>query len=246
MKNLKPKNPNLKFQAQPATPARRPSGGGQANTRNPKPEIQNGLWTVVRVGFVLLVVVIIGLVVAVANGVADPKPVGSLQWEDKWQITASRDKWEIFGEGVKIGDGLEIEVGEAEIGGAVTRNSKAEFSFEVAGGQSGGEIGAAYGIVFGYQSPRQYTAVLINGNGYVEVITAEGQELMAWQQWPNILLGYEANRIRVDAQNGAGVIRINDEVLLTVPVEAGAVGVLARGSVTGQVVRFGWAKYWSR
>lgn len=213
-------------------------------TQNPKLEIQNWLWISVRIGMVILVIVIVGLVVAVANGVADPQPVGSLQWEDKWQI--KKNPWQIFGEGVKMGEGLEIEVGEAEIGGAVTRNPKAEFSFEVAGGQSGGEIGAAYGIVFGYQSPQQYTAVLINGNGYVEVITAEGQELMAWQQWPNILLGAEANRIRVDVQKGAGIIRINDEVLLTVLVDSGAIGVLARGSAAGQVVRFGWAKYWSR
>ena len=204
----------------------------------------NWVWNSVRVGFVVLVMMIVGLVVAVANGVADPKPVGSLQWEDQW--TVENEKWTVFGEGVRIGEGLEVEVDEAEIGGAVTRNPKAEFSFEVAGGQNGGPVGAAYGIVFGYQSPQQYTAVLINGNGYVEVITAEGQELMAWQQWPNILLGDEANRIRVDVQNGAGLIRINDEVLLTVPVDSGAIGVLARGSAAGQVVRFGWAKYWSR
>lgn len=216
----------------------------KSEIRNPKPEIPDWLWWPVRLGFILLVVVIGGLVIAVANGVADPRPIGQLRWEEQWR--AESGEWQVFGEGVTIDKGLAIEVGRDEIGGAVTGGEGSEFSFEVAGGQSGGEVGAAYGIVIGYQSPQQYTAVLINGNGYVEVVTAEGRELLTWQQWPNILLGYEANRIRVDVQNGQGLIRINDEVLQTVEVQAGALGVLARGSAAGQVVRFGWAKFWRK
>lgn len=216
----------------------------KSKIQNPKPEIPNWLWWPVRLGFILLVVVIGGLVIAVANGVADPRPIGQLRWEEQWR--AESGEWQVIGEGVTIDKGLAIEVGRDEIGGAVTRGEGSEFSFEVAGGQSGGAVGAAYGIVIGYQSPQQYTAVLINGNGYVEVMTAEGRELLAWQQWPNILLGYEANRIRVDVQNGQGLIRINDEVLQTVEVQAGALGVLTRGSAAGQVVRFGWAKFWRK
>lgn len=141
---------------------------------------------------------------------------------------------------------MEIEVGRDEIGGGVTRGEGGEFTFEVAGGQSSGEVGTAYGIVFNFQTPESFTAVMINGNGYVEVISADGREWMAWQQWPNILLGYEANRLRVDARGGEGLIRINDEALLRVPVSEGAVGVIARGSAAGQRVRFGWAKYWAK
>ncbi|HLB46026.1 MAG TPA: hypothetical protein VJL59_03270, partial [Anaerolineales bacterium] len=65
-------------------------------------------------------------------------------------------------------------------------------------------------------------------------------------QWPNILLGTEANRLRVDVQGGQGLIRINDEVLMRVPVGDGAIGVIARASADSQRVRFGWAKYWTR
>ncbi|MEK6573318.1 MAG: hypothetical protein AABZ58_03230, partial [Chloroflexota bacterium] len=115
-----------------------------------------------------------------------------------------------------------------------------------AAGQADGEIGAAYGIVFGYESPESYIAAMINGNGYVEVVSADGREWMAWQQWPNILLGTEANRLRVDVQGGQGLIRINDEVLMRVPVGDGAIGVIARASADSQRVRFGWAKYWTR
>lgn len=203
------------------------------------------LWRGVRLGFVMLVLSIIGLAIAAALGAADPKPVGSLKWEEKWQI--NNGKWQIFGQGVETGNGgLEIEVGRDEIAGAITRSESSDYTFEVAAGQERGEVGAAYGIVFGYQNPESYLAVLLNGNGYVEVASADGHEWMAWQQWPNILLGYEANRARVDVQNGDGLIRINDEVLMTVPVGEGGVGVIARGSADGQRVRFGWAKYWGK
>jgi hypothetical protein len=215
----------------------------------------------VRGGFLILLVATVGLAAAVAMGVADPRPVGRLKWEDHF---VEGERWEVFGRGVEIGDqgpvlpapvvqaqvseaeGLEIEVGRGEIGGAVTRSEGNEFTFEVAGGQVEGEVGAAYGIVFGYKSPASYTAVMINGNGYVQVISADGREHLAWGQWPNILLGYEANRLRVDVQNGEGLIRINDEVLMTVAVADGEVGVIARGSAGGQRVRFGWAKLWGR
>ena len=84
----------------------------KSQAQNQKFEIQNWLWNSIRVGFMLLTVVIIGLVVAVANGVADPQPVGSLQWEDQW--TVENEKWTVFGAGVRIGEGLEVEVMEEE------------------------------------------------------------------------------------------------------------------------------------
>ncbi|MEK7278652.1 MAG: hypothetical protein AAB427_14970, partial [Chloroflexota bacterium] len=109
-----------------------------------------------------------------------------------------------------------------------------------------GEVGAAYGIVFAYQDQFHYSAVMINGNSYAQVFSTDGREWMAWQQWPNILLGYEANRIRIDVTNGEGLIRINDEVLLRAPVGAGGVGVIARASANDQRMRFGWAKLWTK
>ncbi len=236
----------------------------------PNPQPPRWLWRMARGGFIGLLITVAGLVIAVAAGVADPKPVGTLQWEDHFEAAG---RWQVFGEGVEISPlrftsgvyeegGLEIEVGRDELGGAVTRSEGLNYTFEVAGGQIEGEIGAAYGIVFEYQSPDSYTAALINGNGYVEVVSAggqapdslnrgqapdnaaRGQALLPWQQWPNILLGNEANRLRVDVKNGAGLIRINDEVLLTTPIGSGEVGVIARGTAPGQRVRFGWAKLW--
>jgi len=47
-------------------------------------------------------------------------------------------------------------------------------------------------------------------------------------------------------QDEGPLIRINDEVLMRVPVGDGAIGVIARASADSQRVRFGWAKYWTR
>ena len=202
------------------------------------------LWNAVRLGLVALAAAIAALVLAVANGAADPRPVGALKWEDHF---AGAVGWETFGQGATLDDrALDIAPRPGGIGGAVTGPAAAEYSFEAAGGQAGGEVGAAYGIVFDYQDSGQYTAVLINGNGYVEVFAAGGRRYMDWQQWPNILLAFEANRLRVDVEGSQGLIRINDEILLTVPAGGGRVGVAARGSAPGQRVRFGWAKYWAK
>jgi hypothetical protein len=213
---------NFKTQAQPANDAR----------------IPNWLWQGVRWGFAALVIGIIGLTIAVALGVADPKTAGPLKWEDHF----SDGRWVTFGETRFDEGGLVI----TSTGVAVSPVGAADYTFEAAGGQSAGVVGAAYGIVVGYHDEQNYVAVLINGNGYVEVAGADGTEWMAWQQWPNILLGYEANRLRVDVSGGEGLIRINDEVLLRLPVGEGKVGVMARGLEAGQEVRFGWAKLWEK
>lgn len=206
---------------------------------NPRNQVPTWLWRTIRWGFVSLLVGLAALAVAVAMGVADPRPVGSLKWEDHF----TPERWETFGEASFVTGGLDVS---GQGGGAVTAPEASDFTLEVAAGQSAGEIGAAYGILFGYQSPQNYTGVLINGNGYVEVIDTEGREWRAWSQWPNILLGNDANRLRVDVVNGQGLIRINDEVLMTAPAARGKVGVLARASAGGQTVRFGWAKLWEK
>ncbi len=211
---------------------------------NPQPQLPDWLWQVVVGGFIALVIGIIGLASAVALGVADPRPVGALHWEDHFAEAGA--KWETFGNGMSFAqDGLTITLRQAnDISVAVVMPEAGEFSFEAAGRQSSGAVGAAYGIVFEYRDESHYSAVMINGNSYAQVFATDGRAWMPWQQWPNILLGYEANRIRVDVTHGEGLIRINDEVLARAPVGAGGVGVIARASANGQSVRFGWAKLW--
>lgn len=203
------------------------------------------LWQGVRLGFVSLVLAALALVAAVAYGVADPQPVGGwggLQWEDHFSRAVA---WQTVGQGAALQNGgLELNLNQGEWGGAVVELPASEFSLEVAGGQVSGPVGAAYGLVFGYEDPAHYTGIFINGNSYVEVVDGSGRQILPLQEWPNILLNYEANRIRIDVRKGQAEIRINDEVLTTVAAGAGQVGVAAQGSAPGQVVRFGWAKFW--
>lgn len=202
------------------------------------------LWRLARLALLALLAGIAALAWAVAGGAADPRPVGVLRWEDHFGGAVA---WRTFGQGAALAGGaLTLQPPLGGLGGAVTGPAVADYSFEAAGGQSEGPVGAAYGIVFDYQSPERYIAVLLNGNGYVQVVGADGREYLAWQEWPNILLEYEANRVRVDVQAGQALIRVNDEVLLRLPAAGGWVGVLARASAPGQTVRFGWAKYWSQ
>lgn len=233
--------PNPKHQF-PNSSVKRQASNLQRPTSNL--QLPEWLWRIIVWGFVILVIGIGAMVIAVAAGVADPKPVGTLQWED--HFTEAGAKWQMFGSGASFAeDGLTIALARAnEIGGAVMLPDATAFSFEVASGQSSGEVGAAYGIVFGYQDESHYSAVMINGNSYAQVFSTDGREWMAWQQWPNILVGYEANRIRIDVSGGEGLIRINDEVLLRAPTGDGGVGVIARASANDQQVRFGWAKLW--
>ena len=135
---------------------------------------------------------------------------------------------------------------KGDYGGAVTTvESASRFTIEAAAAQANGELGAFYGILFNYRDAAHYSAVLINGNGYVEVFEKEGKVWMPQQEWPNILLGNESNRVRLDVAKGEGLIRINDEVLMRVPITGGEAGIVARASAANQRVRFSWVKLWN-
>ncbi len=213
---------------------------------NPNDQIPKWLWGLARWSFVILILVIAVMVTAVALGVGDPKPMGSLKWEDRFD---TRARWKTFGDELFFGSGgLVIGVQQkGDYGGAVTTvEAASQFTIETAASQANGEMGAFYGIIFNYRDADHYTAVLINGNGYVEVFEKEGKVWMPQQEWPNILLGNESNRVRLDVTNGEGLIRINDEVLMRLPITGGEVGIVARASAANQRVRFSWVKLWSR
>ncbi|MBI5081417.1 MAG: hypothetical protein HZB17_08975 [Chloroflexi bacterium] len=209
-------------------------------------QIPKWLWRLAWWSFVILILVIAAMVMAVALGAGDPKPMGSLTWEDRLD---SRARWQTFGDELFFGSGgLVINLKQkSDYGGAVTTVEAAtQFTLEAAAAQSNGEMGAFYGIIFNYRDSDHYSAVMINGNGYVEVFEKGGKVLMPQQEWPNILLGNESNRVRLDAMNGEGLIRINDEELMRLPITGGEAGIVARASAANQRVRFSWVKVWSR
>jgi len=218
----------------------------QRKIPNSKSQTPKWLWGLAWWSFVILILVIAAMVMSVALGAGDPKPLGSLTWEDRFD---SRARWQTLGDELFFGSGgLVINLKQkGDYGGAVTTvEAASQFTIEAAASQADGELGAFYGIIFNYRDADHYTAVMINGNGYVEVFEREGKVWIPQQEWPNILLGNESNRVRLDVVNGEGLIRINDEELRRVSIRSGGVGVIAIASAANQSVRFRWMKLWSR
>jgi hypothetical protein len=217
------------------------------------------LWQVVAWGFGVLLVGVVGLATALALGAADPPRAGSVRlWMDAFKTGAAR--WQFYSEGAQIGprDGaLVIGLAENQVAAALTARPAGNFTVEMAGAQTSGALGAKYGLVLGWRDPAHYSAVLVNGNGYVEAYQVEGAERRVWfewQQWPNLLAGTDANRVRADIRGQRITVRINDEVLLETTADtAGEIGVLARDSVAApdgsgspSLVVISWVEVWGK
>jgi hypothetical protein len=194
------------------------------------------------------------LAAMLALGAADPPRAGPLAWQDDFK--AGLDRWTIFvggGGSVTAADGaLRVDLGPKTKAGALTPGPPGDFTLEVAGAAAR-DPAAWYGLVFDWRAADDYSAVLVNGDGYAEAYTQRGAERTTWfaqQQWPHLLAGSESNRVRVDVRRGPGgaevTVRVNDEVLTQTALagEAGQVGVLARAAGPAQVV-FSWARLWA-
>lgn len=224
------------------------------------PPVPLWLWRIVTWGFGLALVGVIGLAAALSRGLADPPRAGPLVWYDDFKSGATR--WEFLAPGGgtlrPTPGGLLAEFREAAprpgqfaIGLTPGPAPGRDFTLEVAGTQTAGEIGAAYGLIFAWQDATHYSAVLVNGNGYAEAYRqagAERRDWFKWQQWPNILVGTASNRVRVDVRGTHVTLRVNDEWLTETTAEAaalGEIGVIAHSAGPGQVV-FSWVKVWAR
>jgi hypothetical protein len=200
------------------------------------------LWRLVAGGFAALLAAVVGLAVALALGAADPPRAGPRIWQDDFKAGAAR--WQFVAQGAQIGPqggALVIDLAgrpsgaEAQSAAALTARPSGDFTVEMAGAQTSGALGAKYGLLLGWRDAAHYSAVLVNGNGYAEAYTLEdGQRRtwFEWQQWPNLLFGTDANRVRADVAGGQVTVRINDEVLVTGTANTdGEIGVLAQDSV---------------
>jgi hypothetical protein len=211
--------------------------------------IPHWLWRLALGVLALSVVGVSALALALANGWADPPRAGPLRWMDDFK--RGLDRWE-----ARAPEGVTAEASGGALAFtftapdqwayALTDSPGPAFTLEIAGAQRAGDVGAAYGLVFGWEDETRFNWVVMNGNGYVEVV-GPAATWFAWQQWPHLLYGYEANRVRVDVVNHAVTARINDELLVAFDTPTtGKIGVAARSSAPGQVVVFGWAMVWSR
>jgi hypothetical protein len=214
------------------------------------------LWRLASWGLAAAVLAVLGLAGALALGLADPPRAGPLLWQDdfklglqRWTLTPPAGGTLAPGAGALIAtfghtatSGLPQAVG-------LTAAPAGDYTLEVAGSAAAGEAVAAYGLVFDWQDDQHYSALFIDSNGYAEAyqqIGASRASLFEWQQWPHILYGTDANRVRVDVRGPALTLRINDEVLTTGRRAAarGQLGVAARSSAPARVI-FSWARVWA-
>jgi hypothetical protein len=211
------------------------------------------LWRALTWGLGLAGFSVAALAVALSLGAADPPRAGPLLWNEEFTGDLTRWRWlALNGAALAPREGaLRAEfTAEGQMAAALTEGPAGDFTLEMTGAQSQGEIGLAYGLVFDWQDEQHYSAILINGNGYAEAYRQAGAERepwYAWQQWPHILVGAEANRVRVDVRGARVTARVNHEFLVAVDVPErapGLIGVLARGAGPGQVV-FGWVQVWA-
>lgn len=209
------------------------------------------LWRAISRGFGLTLLAIAALVLAIANGLADPPRAGPLLWQDDFKSEVGR--WHfITSDGATLaprsGALIADFTGPDQSVIALADGPTGDFTVEVAAAQTAGEIGARYGLVIGWRAEGEHTVVWLNGNGYAEAFTQADPQRAAgfpFQQWPHILYDTEANRVRVDVRGSHIIARINDELLAEFEADArGQLGLIARSTGPGRVV-FSWVKIWA-
>jgi hypothetical protein len=207
------------------------------------------LWRLVLWGGGGLVVGVIGLAAALLLGASDPPRAGPLLWVDDFKPDTAR--WKFLDRGgtlaLRQGALLADFTAPGQWSAGLAERPAGDFTFEITAAQSAGEIGAQYGLVFNWRDETHYSAVLINGNGYAEAYRLDGatrQDWFQWQEWPNILLGMQGNRVRLDVRGQQVTARVNDELLAQFEAEThGLIGMMAVSQGAGQVI-FGWAQVW--
>jgi hypothetical protein len=215
------------------------------------------LWSLARWSFAGALLLVAALAAALSLGLADPPHAGPLQWEATfaglpagWTVWAAEPARVAPGPGGLVVDFPAPGGGKVEsMAAAITAEPSSDFTLEVAGGAQGPGNSIAYGLVFGWRDSEHYSAVLVNADGYAQAYRQAGPqraEWFPWQQWPHILGGADANRVRVDARGAELTLRVNDEILVRAEAapQPGQVGVLARGAGPGEVI-FYWAKLWA-
>jgi hypothetical protein len=213
------------------------------------------LWRTASWGLLVAILAVLGLAVALALGLADPPRAGPLLWQDDFKRgTAPWDLHPPAGGTLAAADGA-LLAGFGAAAGAepwavgLTAAPAGDFTLEVAAAAVQGENVAAYGLLYDWQDDQHYSALFMDGNGYAEAYHQAGAErvtLFQWQQWPNILFGADANRVRVDVRGQSLILRINDELLVTgARAKArGQLGLAARSPAAARVV-FSWVRVWA-
>ncbi len=168
------------------------------------------------IGLVLAIALV--LIAALTLGWNDPRPSGPPDWTP-----------------TGLPRSLRSAPGETTV--ALLGETGRDFTFEViarpVSGPNSGFYG--YGLIYRAQDAEHYYTFAVGGDGYYAVLRVEGQratELVAWQQFPHIRRGQQANRLRVSCTGAACRFTINNEYAVTVEDEttlSGQVGLWVRG-----------------
>jgi hypothetical protein len=220
-------------------------------------EVPGWLWRTATWGLSAALAAVLALAGALALGLADPPRAGPLLWQDdfkhgtaRWSLAPPAGGSLAAADGVLMADFASADAG-TPVAVGLTAAPAGDYTLEVAGAAVTGETAAAYGLVFDWQDNQHYSALFMDGNGYAEAYHQVGdqrQTLFEWQQWPHILYGTDANRVRADLRGQTVTLRINDELLVSGPrASAGGplrLGLAARSRTAARVV-FSWARVWA-
>ena len=179
-------------------------------------EVPRWLWNSVVWGLAVLVLAVGGLVIALALGWNDPRPRGS----PTWQAPGLPRILEAPTESTVV-ELLPYPDASAD-------TDQPEFILEGITAAASGPAFNGYGIAFNAQDEAHYSVFALGSDGYYAILSVAGDEeteLVAWQQFPHIRRGREANRLRIECSSPTCDFYINDEFATTVEAAGWSGGI---------------------
>jgi hypothetical protein len=161
------------------------------------------VWRAANVTFVAVVILAAGLLGAALVGLGNPRPVGTLVWEDApgiHTLDAPEDRQTL----------------------ALSRRFSPPGTLELVARQEGGPGEAAYGLWWGE------VRALVSGSGYLGVWVGE-EPVYAWQPFPHVRGPGGSNHLQIVVSDNRLLVRLNDEFVVESDIAAMApaeVGVI--------------------
>lgn len=171
-----------------------------------------------KVGVVLLLVTAVTVILLIASGQFDPKPVGNLVWQDELQpMTVAAQTRQI--------EWLEQPVPDEP------------FSVRLTAVYQQGATDNGYGLILGDETQNFLFAV--SPLGYA-TIQQNDNALFPWQPWPHVRTQNTPNEIWLDWEDGQLSVRLNRELLWAGDVEIpeGYLGLYGESFAETAVINF--------